>query len=363
MSDLLQSIETFLQQIIPLANKIDRHPETLKQVLQQMGDRSWLALKVAPELGGAGLAEVDYRCLQISLARVSGALTFLQTQHQSAVVKLAQSNNRTLQQEFLPHAATGDTLIGVGFSHLRRRGAPVMTATQTKAGYILTGEVPWITGYDFFDHFIIGATLPDGRELYGMLPLKNQSGGGKITLSQPMELLAMSATNTVSAKIDRWFLKSDRLLTIKPAGAIDQSSRQNILNHGFFALGCAYGGLDVLQAIAQKKQLNFLHEAWKSLNLEVKQRYERAIALSDKKATYQQRLELRGETIDLAQRCSMAAVIASSGAANYLNSSAGRVYREALLFSVSGQTTDVMEASIKKLLSDSRQKKNHSHSK
>ncbi|MGB5634175.1 MAG: hypothetical protein WBM86_15540, partial [Waterburya sp.] len=56
------------------------------------------------------------------------------------------------------------------------------------------------------------------------------------------------------------------------------------------------------------------------------------------------------ETIDLAQRCSLAAVIASSGAANDFNSNEGRVYREAMLFSISGQTTDVMEASLKSLL-------------
>ncbi|MBE9045008.1 hypothetical protein IQ255_11430 [Pleurocapsales cyanobacterium LEGE 10410] len=94
-----------------------------------------------------------------------------------------------------------------------------------------------------------------------------------------------------------------------------------------------------------------MQESWNSLNSKVKYYEEQAIAsISDNKATYQQRLQLRAETINLAQRCSMAAVIASSGTANYLDSSAGRVYREALLFSVSGQTTDVMVASIKNLL-------------
>ena len=73
--------------------------------------------------------------------------------------------------------------------------------------------------------------------------------------------------------------------------------------------------------------------------------------ISDRQITYAQKLELRADAIDLAQRSSLAAVVASSGAANYLHSSVGRVYREALLFSVSGQTTDVMAASLKNLLS------------
>ncbi len=352
MNSEIEQIESFLQaQIAPLANKIDRQPQVLKLALQKIGDRSWLALKAAPELGGTGLSDADYLSLQIRMARASGALTFLQTQHQSAVAKLAQSQNKSLQQEFFPDVAQGKALIGVGFSHLRRRGVPMMQATQTPGGYLLTGKVPWITGYGFFTQFVLGATLPDGRELYGMLPLQNQSPelGGEIKLSKPMELIAMSATNTVSAEINQWFLTSDRLVAISPAGAIHALSRRNILNHGFFALGCAYAGLDILEAIAAKKQLEFLQESWQSLHGEVMQQEHKAIAALLNNH-YPQQLQLRAAMINLAQRCSLAAVIASGGAANYLNSSAGRIYREALLFSVSGQTIDVIKASLNNLL-------------
>lgn len=349
----LREVESFLQsQVAPLANKIDRQSDLLKLPLAQMGDYSWLALKAPPELGGVGINQADYGEFQISLARVSGALAFLQTQHQSAVAKLAQSSNKALQQEFFPGVARGNPLIGVGFSHLRRRGTPIMQATETTDGYLLTGKVPWITGYGCFTHFILGATLADGRELYGILPLQNtvQASGGEIICSQPMDLIAMAATNTISAKIDQWLLKCDRLVSINPPGTIHLSSRQNVLHHSFLALGCAYGGLDILQAIAKTKQLEFIYESWQSLQEKVEQKKRSAISsISDNQATYQQQLQLRIETIDLAQRCSQAAVIASSGAANDFNSSAGRMYREAMLFAVSGQTTDIMAASLKSL--------------
>ena len=350
MNDKLESLESLLQEIAPLANKIDRDAEALKWAIERMGDRSLLALKVPPELGGGGLSEADYRRLQISMARVSGALTFLQTQHQSAVSKLAKSKNKSLLQ-FLPDAATGQVKIGVGFSHLRRR-TPVMQARQTEGGYVLTGTVPWITGYNFFNYFILGATLPDGRELYGLLPFQNsRRDEGKLTFSEPMQLLAVTATNTVSAEVENWFLEPDRLVTINPPGSIHLSSRQNILNHGFYALGCAYAALDILKAIAHKKSLDFLHESWQDLQSEVKKNEAKAIdSIGDPNISYEQKLQLRARTIELAQRCSCAAVVASSGAANYLYSSAGRVYREALLFSVSGQTTDVMQASLNLLV-------------
>ena len=354
MNNEQESIESFLQEIALVANKIDRDRQALKLAIDKMGDRSWLGLKVPPELGGTGLSEADYRRLQISMARVSGALTFLQTQHQSAVSKLANSNNKSLRQ-FFPDAATGKVKIGVGFSHLRRMGTPVMQARQTSEGYILSGTVPWITGYNFFDFFIVGAALIDGRELYGLLPFQNssQESGGKLSFSEPMQLLAVTATNTVSAKVENWFLERDRIVTINSPGAIHDSSRQNILNHGFFALGCAYAALDIVRAIADKKSLDFLQESWLDLQSEVKENEGKAIAfIRDRNVSYQQKLQLRARTIELAQRCSSAAVIASSGAANYLHSDAGRVYREALLFSVSGQTTDVMQASLNLLVKD-----------
>ena len=360
MNNEIQKIESWFQkQVSPVANEIDSNPEKLTAMIQQMGDRSWLALKAPVELGGKGMKETEYRHLQISLARVSGALTFLQTQHQSAVAKLAQSKNKSLQQEFFPNVAQGKSLLGVGFSHLRRRGTPMMQATQTAGGYLLTGQVPWITGYGFFQHFILGATLTDGRELYGVLPLQNtvQESGGKIAYSEPMELLAATATNTVSAKINQWYLASDRVVSLNPPGTIHHSSRKNILNHGFFALGCAYAGLDLLQTIAQNKQLNFLHSSWQALSQEVEEAKKAIAFVSDNQSSYPERLRLRAATIDLAQRCRLAAVVASSGAANYVHSSASRVYREALLVSVAAQTADVMEASLKQLLSSKMKSK------
>ena len=347
----LKSISGWLQdEIVPKANEIDSNPDALKTALQEMGDRSWLALKVSTKLGGSGLGELDYRLLQVELARASGALTFLQTQHQSAAQMLAKSQNQSLQK-LVPDMATGKLLIGVGFSHLRRRGIPMIAATETATGYQITGEVPWITGYNFFDRFILGAALPDGRELYGILPFKNQSQQrSSIIISQPMKLMAIAATNTVSAKITQWHLDSEAVVVIKPSGSIHHSSRNNILHHGWYALGCAYAGLDILSFLAPKKQLDFIQEAWQSLNLEAEQKKAQAINLASNNTPYESRLKLRAQLIDLAQRCSMAAVIASSGAANYFGSNAARVYREALLFSVSGQTTNLMEASLKKLI-------------
>lgn len=349
IEELLKIAKTYLQEIIaPQAAQIDRNPANLKQALLGMGDRSLLALKVPQSFGGVGFKERDYAHCQILIARYSGALAFLQTQHQSAGSMLAASNNLELKQDYLPFMGTGKKLVGVGFSQLRRPGNPMMKAQKLTGGYLLNGKIPWITGWDFFDHFIIGATLPNKEEIYGILPLQQQEKEGLITFSSPLELIAMNSTNTVSADIKNWFLSNNQVVAIKPAGSIHEKSKKNVLHHGFYALGCAQAGLDILETSYQKKQLSFLQETYRSLQQELDNcRQSMFAAIGD--CTYQQKLQLRGEAINLAGRCSQAAVIATSGAANYQDHPAGRVYREALLFSVSGQTTAVMEESLKAL--------------
>jgi alkylation response protein AidB-like acyl-CoA dehydrogenase len=228
-----------------------------------------------------------------------------------------------------------------------------MTATPVQGGYQLEGTVPWVTGLGFFQDFIVGAELPDGRAVYGIVPFVEtvQETGGAIAFSEPMELGAMSSTNTVTATFTHWFLAKERVLFIKPAGAIHENDKKNVLHHGFFALGCARAGLDIVEAAYQTKQLPFIKLAFDAFNEELT-RCQSAMmqALPPDSQTWEERLQLRAWAINLAQRCANAAVTVSSGAANYRYHAAQRVYREALVFAVSGQTTAVMEATLARLV-------------
>jgi alkylation response protein AidB-like acyl-CoA dehydrogenase len=269
---------------------------------------------------------------------------------------LANSENESLKRQYLPYMSKGQVLVGVGFSQLRRKGDPLVKAIPVEGGYLLNGEVPWVTGFGFFQDFIVGAALPDGRAVYGMVPFVEtfQEAGGAIAFSEPMELGAIASTNTVTATLTHCFLPQERVVFIKPAGAIHENDKKNVLHHGFFALGCARAGLDILEATAKTKQLPFLKPAFDCLNEELT-RCQTAMmqALPADSKTWEQRLQLRAWAINLALRCANAAVTVSSGAANYRYNAAQRVYREALVFTVSGQTTAVMEATLAQLLRSS----------
>lgn len=243
-------------------------------------------------------------------------------------------------------------MLGIGFSHLRRPGEPLVQATPTEGGYCLDGRAPWVTGWASFDEFVMGATLPDGRALYGLVPLQDAdcAGGGTVRCSEPMDLAAMGSTNTVSVELAGWLLPAERVLAVRPADRLQQRDRQTVLNHGFFALGCARAALDIVAAARERKPLAALQQAWQALDAELTGCREAMFAaLEAEQSVFEQRLQLRSQAIELAGRCAQAAVVASGGAAAATSHPAQRVYCEALAFAVFGQTRAVMETSLARL--------------
>ncbi|MCU0317103.1 MAG: acyl-CoA/acyl-ACP dehydrogenase [Fimbriimonadaceae bacterium] len=345
---ILGDILTLLRdEIAPIANQIDRDPEAMRKALAVLTQRDLMALRRPKEFGGPALSESDFRLFQEECARCSGAFAFLQTQHQSAVTMMAKWGSDSLKAEILPQMGNGERLVGIGFSQLRREGEPIMTATPTCDGIVLQGHVPWVTGWSFYSEFLVGAQLPDGRALFTLLPLATtEKERGKIRVSQPMELAAMQGAQTVVVEIEDWIISDDEVAFLKRPGWIRENDMINLTLQAVFALGCARAGLDVLLAAAEKKPNPVLIRAWEELTEELDAC--RAMVM-DQSIAGDKKLEARAWGIDLAVRCAHAGVAASSGAANSLHHSAQRVYREALVFTVSAQTTPIMEATLKRL--------------
>lgn len=343
--DFWDSLTEYLcLEVAPLTVDIDQDGQVLGWVLQGLGDRHLLALRVPKEYGGCGFSQVEYYEATVKIAAASGILAFLQTQHQSAATQIARFGSAA-QKALLPAMATGQVKIGVGFSHLRRRGKPALQATPLGEGFSLTGMIPWVTGHGFFSRAIAGATLPNGDELYAFIPLKTsqQTGGGQIDCGQALPLAAMGLSNTVSVTLQQWRIESEDILVIKPAGSIQTGDRQKVLHHGFFALGCAYGVIRFLEFAEfqhirpLRQQLNQLHK-------------DMFAAIASPPAPYQTQLQLRIQAIIMAQQYAAIALTLAGGAGNILTHPAQKLYREALMFSIFGQTQTLRNATLQTLI-------------
>lgn len=361
---LQQAIQFLSDRVRPVAQEIDQDPEVLRTALMGLCERNFMAMKRPAEFGGPEMSEESFRVFQEEVARVSGSLAFLQTQHQSAVSMISKSDNSELKHRYLPAMANGRKLVGIGFSQLRRPGEPVMRARPEEGGYVLDGHVPWITGWSFYPEFLIGATLPDGQAVFAIVPLATTSKAadiwtakenevGHIRISPPMQLAAMETAMTVTADFQNWFVSDADVAFVKPSGWIQNNDMINIALQGHFALGCAQAGLDILKTAADKRGFQFLADVYERLSQELAEcREQTALAqkgLLEDAAPTEARLAVRAWAIDLAVRCAHGAVTASSGAANSLKHPAQRVYREALVYTVSAQTTPIMEATLKRL--------------
>lgn len=345
---LRTAIDYLRHDVLPQAQRIDRDPEALRAALNGLAERGLMAMKRPAQYGGPEMEEPLFRKFQEEVARTSGALAFLQTQHQSAVSLITRGENEALKAEYLPEMADGRRYVGIGFSQLRRLGPPIMRAERVEAGYVLNGHVPWVTGWNFYPEFLIGAYLPGGEALFGVVPLV---AGPGVTISAPMQLAAMGSANTVTADFENYFLPDSRVAFQRPAGWIRNNDLINIALQGHFAMGCAQGGIDVVKSAAEKRGNEVLIETADALQKEL-DRCRWATAMAQQSAneeSTEERLQVRTWAIELSVRCAHAAIAASGGAANSIDHPAQRIYREALVYTVSAQTTPIMEATVRRL--------------
>jgi alkylation response protein AidB-like acyl-CoA dehydrogenase len=348
---VLERLEAWLKAIAPQANTLDTDCHALAEAMSGLAELGILGLRIPTAWGALEASQTAFSLVQELIARYSGALAFLQVQAQSAIALLLKSENESLKQTYLPRLSRGEEYWGVGFSHLRRPGPALLQAAPVLGGYELTGQIPWVTGAGCFSSAIAAAVLPEGQSVFGRIPFVNcqQGSGGTIEISQPIDLATMTSTQTASAKLNRWLLTEADLVDLKPAGWIDQNDRQNLLGLTWLALGCARAGLDV--AHQQHKPLDLIAKPLADLSQEVEDCRQQIWRSQQQTASdlFEQRLQLRAWSVDLAVRCAHAAIAVAGGAANDQHHPAQRIYREALLFTVSGQTPQIMAAVLNRL--------------
>jgi alkylation response protein AidB-like acyl-CoA dehydrogenase len=345
---LAQALAFLHETVAPRAQEIDHSIDAIRETLAAMCGQGLMALKRPEAYGGPDMPESEFRVFQVESARASGAFAFLQTQHQSAVALMSRSDNEELKREYLPKMATGERLVGIGFSQLRRPGDPIMRAEERDSSYVLNGHVPWCTGFGFYPEFLIGAQLPDGRALFAVVPLLSQPG---VTVSEPMKLAAMETAQTVTIDFDNFVVPAEKVAFIREQGWIQNNDRINVALQGQFAIGCARAALDVIAENRDRRSTQFLVTTYEALKVQVDRAQdllEGFVGVTSEEST-PARLAARVEAINVMQRCAFAAVASSSGAANYLSHPAQRILRESLVFTVSAQTGPVMEGTLSRL--------------
>ncbi len=331
-----------LVELSPSLHQPDAWPKKQISLCAAAGVFRWF---VGPEWNGLAWNEADLARGYLKLSAACLTTAFVITQRMGAVTRIAACNNDPLKRELLPPLIAGSTFATVGISHLttsrQHLAKPVLAAEETPDGFVLDGYSPWVTGAEYADHIVLGATLADGRQILAAVPT-NLPG---IHVEPALQLVALTASRTGSVRFERVHVERQWLL----AGPMHDVMKQGLaaktggLQTSALALGLATAALADLRAQSLTRT-SFADPAG-ALAAELEQAKAGLLSLAAGNAACTSD-DLRKRANSLALRTTQAALAAAKGAGFVADHPAGRRAREALFFLVWSCPQNVVAANL-----------------
>jgi alkylation response protein AidB-like acyl-CoA dehydrogenase len=347
---LLQGTRQIAREVLaPRAEATDQAEGPPVENLRVLAEAGLLGLTTPQEYGGHGAPGEVIRAFMEILAGACGVTTFLLFQHLGACGQIARGENEKLKEELLPRLARGERFCTLAFSHLRRPGPPAVRVEVEADGYRFHGVAPWATGWDVADELLLAGTLPDGNSVWVVAPaIESQA----LQPSPPMRLCAASASNTVSLTCNGLKVGRERRVKTLPREQLAEDTFTGLLGHSMLSLGVAFTAATLVRARGEARDLPALVAAAEALEREAAAARRDVEFWAERPAVPEYRrnvVRIRAWCIDVGARAAQAAVIAGGGAANSLDQPAQRLYREALLYSVTALTPDLQAAAMERL--------------
>ena len=277
------------------------------------------------------------------LAGADASTWFVWTQHHSPVRTLARTTNAPLRKRMLPRLTAGELLAGVAFTHLRRPGTPAVSARPDGDGWLIDGEIAWLTSWQLADVFLVGAQSGDDV-VWLLSPLR----GRPEVSATPLQLAAMNGTSTVRVRLDGLPVSPDEVVVVEPLAswrASDAARSADVSAAVFGVTTEAVRRLRERDDPAATALADAVHAEGERLR-------GAAYALMDDVeagARLDERLHVRAQAHALACRATAGLVAAGAGRSMLLDSAAQRLARVALFLLVQGQTAAVREATLRAL--------------
>lgn len=335
--------------LVPCANALDQGDAPPVASVRMLADAGLLGLTTPVKYGGHGASGALVREYTELLAAACGTTTFVQGQHLSACMLIANSKNDALKQRALPDFASGRRIIGVAFAHVRRPGPPMLRVERTDGGFLFNGTAAWFTGWGVMTDVLIAGTLPDGRYLYAVVPLDKAP---HLTATPPMRLCAMNASGTVSLLCKDLFAPASQEVRCITPEEMSGSDAGAILGVAPQIFGVTRAAIDLLGDLGVTRRSDEIAAAARAAETELaaaRAEVETWRELMDHPEYKEHALAARAWCIEMGVRVAHMAVAAVGGAANNRDHTAQRLFREAMFYTLTAQTRDVRNATLSRL--------------
>lgn len=303
--------------------------------LQWCADANLYRWFIPKEFGGYGWNDEAIVDGYLALSQACMTTTFVLTQWNAACKRIIGSHNQALKANLLPRMATGELFATVGISHLttsrQHMREPVMKAThRSDDEFVLNGFSPWVTGAAHADLIVLGATLPDHRQIICAVPSDTQG----IEAGAGSSLVALTASCTDEVRLRDVVVRADQIV----AGPVENVMQTNSgggaggLQTSSLAIGLAMAAVEFLRGEAVKR--NDLEPIVNKLATDCEQLRNELCRLTAEEASNLTQADLRQHANSLVLRSTQAALSAAKGAGFVATHPTGRWAREALFFLV-----------------------------
>ena len=310
------SWNAFLDRIEAKASSLDSDPDFLFGMIRQFLQGSHQVTGQAP--GNEELIEVYSR---------SSAFGFTLWQHLAALERIECSEDWCKKNaDLFRDIKQGDCTVGLATTHLAKESGSPLKGVRVDGGYILNGQVPWCSGFSYFNKVILGFETEAGIG-FAMSSMPGKwAANPKWTVSR-LDLSVLDATNTVSAILQDLFVSDVEIISFreKTVKASPRESRFRMPE-----LGMAIGALRAVEKrLAEDSKFKSIRATLDALQARVAALIQIA---RDQSVSLTDRHQL--EKADLIRRSNQLLVIASGGSAIREGSEVSRRSLEAMLLDI-----------------------------
>jgi butyryl-CoA dehydrogenase len=257
-----------VEEVAPLAEKIDREHYFPKELLPKLGALGFLGTAVPSQYGGAELSQVAYALIIEELAAACASTSIIVSAHNSLCISpILEFGSDAQKATYLPKLAGGTWL---GCFALSEPGtgsdAAAITCTVRRDGdrFIINGAKNWITNGPVADVTVLFAQQFPERGTRGVSAFVHQLDLPGVTRGRREEKLGIRGSPTCGLTYDNVVLGPEHLLSTEGNGF---RVAMNTLNGGRIgvaaqAIGIARAALrDAMIYAKQRKTFGkFIHE-------------------------------------------------------------------------------------------------------
>ncbi|WP_406165216.1 acyl-CoA dehydrogenase family protein [Streptomyces sp. NBC_00996] len=229
--------------LAPQAERVDQEvvPASSIEAVKRSG---LLGVSAPVEYGGSAAPAAVARETTEILAGACCSTWFVQTQHHTPVITLANSE-LPVRERLLGPLAKGELLSGVAYAQLRAYPRLPVRVTREGGGWRFDGTVPWYTGWGLNDVMLLAGVTDSDEALFAFTEAREQPG---LRPSPAMRLAALTASRTVSLELGGLWLPDDAVALRTPYATWAATDRPRNTNASPAVFGVTASALDLLDS-------------------------------------------------------------------------------------------------------------------